>query len=175
MTEARNQPDDEQKGEKGEAPPPAPTRDDIARLDEALKQSRSEAKATLAELNKVRNASLSETEKAVHAAREEGRKEAVQAAGKRLAIAEFRAQAAGKLADPGAATEYLDMARFVNDDGEPDVKAIASAVEKLAAASAAPPADPPPAGNGKPVFPQGARAGAAGGQDWLQQVLHGKD
>jgi hypothetical protein len=73
-------------------------------------------------------------EKALQAARDQGRAEAFKAAGLRIAAAEFRAVAAGKLADPAAALEVLDLSRFVSDEGEVDSADLTAVVAKLAAA-----------------------------------------
>lgn len=150
-----------------EETPATPTAEDIAKLQRALSRERSENKSLSSQISKLKTSSMTEQEKAVAAAKEEGAKEAVIKAGKRLAAAEFRAAAAGRLADPSAAIDYLDMARFVGDDGEIDTKAINAAVEKLAAAS----------GNGAPqlpVLPQGPRGEKPETGDWLQEALHAK-
>lgn len=89
-------------------------------------------KAAQKELEKARQASMSEAEKAIAEAEVKGRTAATAEFGKRLAKAALDTAAAKR--NPGfdtGALEYLDMARFVGDDGEPDVKAIAAAVEKL--------------------------------------------
>jgi hypothetical protein len=71
-------------------------------------------------------------ERALADARAEGATEAMRTAGLRVAAAEFRALAHGKLADPPAALEVLDLSRFVSDAGEVDTKALGALVEKLA-------------------------------------------
>jgi hypothetical protein len=115
----------------------------------------------------LETANQSDSEKAVAAARAEGHSEALKTAGARLAAAEFRAQAAGKLADPAAAVEYLDMAKFVTDDGEPDTDAIGQAVERLVAAASSPGGSKPK----PPTVPNGAQAPAASADsDWLRSV-----
>ena len=60
--------------------------------------------------------------------------EAIKSAGLRAAAAEFRAAAAGKLADPAAALQVLDLSCFVGDEGEVDSVRLAAMVDKLAAA-----------------------------------------
>lgn len=69
------------------------------------------------------------------AAEQERRKveaEALAKANERILKAEFRAEAAGKLADPSDVLRYIDLKDFeVGDDGEVDREAVASAVEAL--------------------------------------------
>lgn len=100
---------------------------------------------------------MSEAERAVAAAREEGRAEANAAAARLLAAAEFRHLATGRIADPEAAIEMLDLSKLIKD-GAPNRRAIAALVDRLAAV----PAPPPPPGH----VPAGPRAP---GQetDWL--------
>jgi hypothetical protein len=82
----------------------------------------------------VRQQHISDVEKAVQVARDEGCAEAFRAAGLRVAAAEFRAVAVGKLADPAAALEVLDLSRFVGDGGGVDLASLTAMVNKLAAA-----------------------------------------
>ncbi len=119
---------------------------------------RTKAEKRLAEQSQ---AAMTETEKAIATAKDEGRAEALKQAGQRLALAEFRARAVGKLADPDAAVEYLDVAKFVKDDGEPDTDAIQAAVDKLAALVGKPAA---------PNVPNGPRPDP-GESDWLRSVI----
>jgi hypothetical protein len=89
-----------------------------------------------AELEKLRDASRSESEKAIEKARKEAgesaRKEVLAAANRRILTAEIRAAAGGKLADPLDAVRLLNVADFsVNDDGEVDHKAIDKAIDSL--------------------------------------------
>lgn len=90
------------------------------------------------ELAKLRSSQMSEQEKAVAKAtaeaEERGRTTALTQSGKRLARAEFKAAAKGRM-EPDAiagALELLDLTKFVGADGEPDDKAIEAAVTKLA-------------------------------------------
>lgn len=96
------------------------------------KKAERRAKELDAELAKVREASMSEQEKAVEAARREARTEALRSVNQRLVAAEVRAAAGGKLADPEDAVRFLDLDQFpVSDDGEIDTRAIISAVDGL--------------------------------------------
>jgi hypothetical protein len=124
----------------------------VARLTAALEAERRRAAGFEGQVTKLRNAQMSDQEKAVEAAKAEGRAEAVKAAGLRLAAAEFRAAAAGKLADPGAALSLLDLSQFVKDDGEIDTPRLTDLVGKLAAQL-----PPPAAAPGRvPAGPQSA-------------------
>lgn len=88
------------------------------------------------ELNALRQSSMSEAEKAVAEAEQRGRSAAATEYGTRLARTAFDA-AAGRRnpsLDPKDISEILelvDLAKFVGDDGEPDDRAIAAAVERL--------------------------------------------
>jgi hypothetical protein len=92
-------------------------------------------------------AGLSDAEKAIEDARASSAKETAQTYGRRLALAEFKAAAAGKV-DLGDLIDDLDMSKFVDEDGEVDVDAIKARVDKYAAR------------NGKPK----AKAGKSGGE-----------
>lgn len=98
-------------------------------------EERAKSNATAAkELETVRKASMSEQEKAVAEAEERGKRSAFESSAERLARAEFRAEAVGKVSKEtlDGFLEYADPKKFVGDDGEPDMKAIQSAVKKLA-------------------------------------------
>jgi hypothetical protein len=82
----------------------------------------------------LRQQHKNDDEKALQAARDEGRAEAFKAVGLRVAAAEFRAVAAGKLADPAAVLEVLDLSRFVGDEGEVDLAGLTAMVDMLVAA-----------------------------------------
>lgn len=89
-------------------------------------------KKKAAEFDKLAEQQKTEAEKAVEAARLEGRSEALSAANDRLLRAEVKAAAAGKLSDPADAVRMLDLSSFkVGDDGEIDSGAIGAAIEDL--------------------------------------------
>jgi hypothetical protein len=97
--------------------------------------SRERAKfADYGDLKKRAAAAMSDQEKLVAEAEQRGRSAALTATGTRLAKAEFRAAAAGKVQAEAldGFLEYADLKRFVDDDGEPDAKAISAAIKKLA-------------------------------------------
>lgn len=104
-------------------------------------EDRAKANAKAAqELEEFRKQSMSETEKAIEEARTAGRREALTEAGAKIAAAEIRASATGRLADEQVATliDNVNLARFVDDDGEVDRAAVAAFVDGIA---------PPPAEN----------------------------
>jgi hypothetical protein len=122
----------------------------VANLRKEAAKYRTEAKAHASELEKVRQASMSEQEKAVADAEARGRTAAATEYGKRLARTEFDAAAGRRNPDfdTASALEFVDLSRFLDESGEPDAKAIKAAVERLV---------PQPA-NGAPSFDGGARS-----------------
>ncbi|MGE3795104.1 MAG: hypothetical protein AB7I38_14415 [Dehalococcoidia bacterium] len=126
------------------------------RLEASRKwEQRAKDNATAAEeLDKLKAQSMSEQEKAVAAARDEGRKAATDELTDKLLRAEFKAAAAGKL--PDGLVEAIDVKRFLTEDGEADTAAIAKFVEDNAQ---------PESGTSTtsvPDFGQGNRGSAAG-------------
>lgn len=94
-------------------------------------------KAKAGELDKVRQASKSEMEKAVDAARTEGASAAMQSANSRLVKAEARAlAAAGQFRDPADAVAFLaDLSSInVSPDGDVDADRLKTALAELAKA-----------------------------------------
>lgn len=89
------------------------------------------AKDNNTELEKLRTANMSEQEKAIAEAEKKGRTAAASEYGQKLAAAEFRAAVAAAGIDLGEAAEYIDVTRFVGEDGEVNVAAIKSAVTKF--------------------------------------------
>lgn len=99
---------------------------------QARAQAEREAAAAKAELEKLKERHKTAEEKAIDAAKAEGRAEALATATARIVKSEIRAAAAGKFHDAEDAIAGLgDLTRFVNKDGEPDGKAISSAIEEL--------------------------------------------
>lgn len=84
----------------------------------------------------LENELASEGEKAASKAREEARAEALQESTPRIVRAEFRAEAKGVLsADQlSALLEDLDLSKYADDDGEPDIEKIAAKIAKFAPA-----------------------------------------
>lgn len=146
--------------EEGKTKKPA---DQIKDLEAALADERRLKRAAESKLSALEKEHMSETEKAIAKAKDEGRQEALQAAGRRLAAAEFKASAAGRIGDPDAALEVLDLTKFVGEDGEPDKAAITRVVDRLAAAM--PPAPAP----GR--VPSGPRSDNEDGGDFIRQAM----
>lgn len=121
-----------------QAPSPAQDTDWKAEAEKTLREARKweeRAKANnnaAKELEQLRKASMSDQEKAVETARNEARTETLRTVGGRLVDAEVRVAAAGRNVDVDALLEGLDRARFLTDDGEPDSKAIAGWVDRVA-------------------------------------------
>jgi len=87
---------------------------------------------------KARLDATSESERAIEEAKQSARAEATTAYGKRLAQSEIRAAAADAAADLKGVFDYLDLSRFVQEDGEPDSKAIKAFVDALPKKDAGP-------------------------------------
>lgn len=129
----------------------------LDRMKADKKAAETEAKTLRAELDKIRQASMSETERAVAEAKAAGRTEAASEFGKELAREKFDALAGRRNADfdTAKALEYVDLSKFLGEDGRPDPKAIAAAVERLV----------PQAAGGPPSFDGGPRGTAPKGGD----------
>ncbi len=106
-------------------------------------------KASAEKLAKIEAANASETEKAVKAARDEGRNEVLSAANQRLVNAEARALAAAARArNPVVAVRSLDLSGVkVADDGTVDAAAIKAMLEDLQKSDGYLFGDPPPPPN----------------------------
>ncbi len=123
-----------------------------AKLEEVTKESRkweTRSKENLqakTELEKQRQASMTEAERAIEEAKQSARAEATSEFGKRLATSEIKAAAASDGRDLAGVFDYLDLGRFVTEGGEPDEKAISAFVAGL------PKKDP-----GTPSFDGGTR------------------
>lgn len=122
----------------------------LDRMKAERNAANSKAKALEKELDKVRQAAMSESERAVAEAEARGRTSALTEVGQKLARAQFDALAGRRNpdADTAKVLEFVDLSRFVGDDGEPDMKALAAAVERLI---------PEPV-SGPPSFDGGARS-----------------
>lgn len=113
---------------------PLPAEDE-AKLDmwkANARKNENTAKTALAELEKLRTASMSEQEKAVAEAFGKGKAEAASAIQLERVRDKIEAKAGGKLADPEDAAALLgDLSRFVQDDGTIDTSGIGQAVDNL--------------------------------------------
>jgi hypothetical protein len=123
---------------------------------------RTAAKQAQTEAEKRQRESMTEAERAVAEAETRGWTSAVEALGERLVRSQFLAAAAKRNAahDTEPLLEDLNLKKYIGDDGEPDAKAIAKAVERLVPA--------PP--SGPPSFDGGARKSAPGAPD-MNQLL----
>ena len=141
----------------------APTAEDLAKVTAALDQERKARKPLEADLAKAQAQGMTDAEKALAEAKAAGRAEAEQEASLKLAAAEFRAKAAGRIANPDAALSALDLSKLLGKNGEPDTKAIEALVDQLAAV----PPPPPPPGH----VPPGPRGDVPPEDtDWLRQI-----
>lgn len=96
----------------------------------AARQEAAEAKAEAARLKAAQEGREAEHKAELEA--QKVREEALATANQRILKAEIRAQAAGKLADPADALNYLDLADFeVGEDGDVDSAAITQAIAEL--------------------------------------------
>ena len=143
----------------GPAPAPPPSPPEPPPAGPELEAARQRVKDLETELARVRGQGMTEQEKAVAKAREEGKAEAAQAAALVMAAAEFKVQAAGKIGNPEAALAALDLARLVKD-GQPDKTAIGALVDQLAAV--------PPAPGKVPAGPR--EPGGEADPDWVRSI-----
>lgn len=109
------------------------------------------------ELEKLKASQMTDTEKAVDAARKEGEKTATGAGAKRLAKAEFKAAAAVAGVTLGDTEDLIDFGRFITDKGDVDEAEIKKAVKGLAKLA--------PKGPGQSGGDFGGGNGSAGQQD----------
>jgi len=127
-----------------------------AERTEAVKQ----AKELQAQLDKLRESTQSEQEKALAAARKEGETAARASTLPKLVAAEFKAAAAGRMTSEQLAgfIEDLDLTKYLTDDGEVDAERVANKVDLLA-----PPSEPRvPSFNGGARTPETKRASSLG-------------
>lgn len=134
---------DHESGETPEPPadgestdPPEESTSQIQALRRENASWRTRLRETEAERDRLRETASTDQESAVAAAREEARAEAraeaLAESNARLLRAEVLAAAAGRLRDPSDAVSMLDLSQFqVDDNGEVDRKALATAVDEL--------------------------------------------
>ncbi len=86
------------------------------------------------ELEELRKSHMTETEKAIEQAKAEGRAEALAEAGSKVARAEFKAALGDRLDADGfeALMAGLDLAAFLNDQGDVDAEKITAFVDRIA-------------------------------------------
>lgn len=141
-TPAQETPSTEGNAEEPPADGPQDWEAEATRLREELSKARKwekQSRENAARLRELERERLPEAERAAVEAEERGRQAAAQQYGQRLARSEITAAAATAGADLGGVFDYLDLNRFVGDDGEPDGQAIAAFVEALPRRDATPP------------------------------------
>lgn len=96
------------------------------------RKNESEAEKLRKELDKFRQANMTESEKALQEAMEKGRKAALSEMGTRLAEAEIKAAAAnaGRKV-PDGFSNFLNMTAFIGEDGTPNGDAITAFINSL--------------------------------------------
>jgi hypothetical protein len=112
------------------------------------------------EFDKQRKAAMTDAERAVAEAEERGRTAATTEFGHELARTRFDALAGrrNKDFDTAQALEFVDLGKFLGEDGRPDDKAITAAVERLVPA----PADGAPSFDGGTRTPTAPQTGMTG-------------
>lgn len=139
------QPDPTNTPPSGDTPPPdtgtQPTdwEAEAKKWQELARKHEARAKANAAaakERDELKQSMMSEQEKAIEQARNEARVAALREAGAKIAAAEVRAAAAGRLGDEQLTTllEGLNLAAFINDDGEVDLDKVRKFVDGIAPA-----------------------------------------
>lgn len=99
-------------------------------------EDRAKANADAAkELEKLRQSTMNETEKAVSQAKLEVRTEVLREVGGKLAEAQVRVAAAGRNVDVDALIDGIDASKFLDVNGDPDTKAITAWIDKVAPAT----------------------------------------
>lgn len=143
------------------------TAEDLARVQAALEKERDLHKAVkqqLSQLTQSQRDAMDEGERKLLEARESAAAEVRSQYGARLAQTEFRAAATARNAgyDVDKALAYVDITKFVGEDGEPDTKAIKAAVADLV----------PQADNSTdpPSFDGGTRTASSGGPSMTQLI-----
>lgn len=104
-----------------------------ARAKKDADKAKANAKAAQ-ELVEFKQQSMSEAEKAIDAARAEGRTSALAEAGGKLAAAEIRAVAAGRMDDEQVAelVGSLDLSKFLTETGNVNAEAVTAFVGRIA-------------------------------------------
>ena len=123
--------------------------------------------SSLKELEQLRTAQMTDTEKAIAEAEKRGRDAALKELRADMARSKLQAQAAGKGADVDALLEVVDVSRFIKEDGI-DEDAIAATIERLTKVAPAQPA--PPKFGSVELGPQGDRPRQLGEADLVRMT-----
>lgn len=140
-----------------DAPTPEPDKDweaEAAKWKAMARKHENANASALKELEQLRTAQMSDSEKALAEAEKRGRDAALKEMRADMARAKLQAQAAGKVADVEALLEVVDVNRFLKEDGI-DEEAIAATIERLTKVAPAQPA--PPKFGSVELGPQGDR------------------
>ncbi|MFB7027176.1 MULTISPECIES: hypothetical protein [unclassified Streptomyces] len=162
MDDTTQNTENNQKAPAGTEPQKAPTVEelqaDVERWKSLSRQNEKNFNDARTELSKLKEASMTDAEKALEKAREEARNAALSEVGSRLVDAELRVQAAtaGVTLPPA---EFLNVSRFISADGSPDAAAIQSFVSSLPQ-----PSQTPAFAQGIGLGRQGDSGGYAAGQ-----------
>jgi hypothetical protein len=131
------------------------------------KAAEKEAKEAKAALDDLKRAQMSDQERAIDEAKAATRAEVLGQVGSKIAAAEFKAAAAGRLGDDQLQTLLagLDLQAFLTPDGDVDVDKVGSFIDGIA----------PPAQEGRTAdLGQGARSTMALNGDPLERTLKDK-
>lgn len=139
-TDTTDTTDDARTGDEGNDSHETTPEQEVERLrDELAKarkwETRAKANADAAkELDRVRRESMNDAEKAAATAREEAKAEVLRTYGGKLARAEVRAAAAGRIDDEqlDAVLEHLDLTAFLDDEGDVIASEVSKFVDRLA-------------------------------------------
>lgn len=142
---------------------------ELAKWKELARKNEQQAKANLKELDQLKAKSMTDQERAVEAAKIEGRGEALREVGGKLAEAAIRVAAASRSVDVDALLEGVDASKFLDENGDPNTKAITAWVDRVA-----PPVDDSAKPSPKRDLGQGARgdqqAAALNGDPLLRDI-----
>lgn len=139
-----------------DAPTPEPDKDweaEAAKWKAMARKHENASANSLKELEQLRAAQMTDSEKAIAEAEKRGRDAALKELRADMARTKLQAQAAGKVADVEALLEVVDVNRFLTEDGI-DEEAIAAAIERLTKVA---PAQPAPKFGTVELGPQGDR------------------
>lgn len=150
---------------KPEAEEPKDWQAEATRLRDELTKARKweeRAKENKAKVDQYEREKMPEAERQIAEAEQRGRTAAATEFGKRLARTEFDAAAGRRNPDfdTASALEYVDLGKFIGEDGEPDLKAIKAAVERLV----------PEGSTAPPSFDGGTRSTAPAPQGMTQLI-----
>jgi hypothetical protein len=97
------------------------------------KEAERELKALKAEFDEIRKSQMTEQERAIAEAKAAARAEVVGEFGSRIAAAEFRAAAAGRLDDDQVTVllDSVDLSKFLTDAGEVDADKVRAVIDGI--------------------------------------------